>query len=54
MFLFEKRRRPPCGNQKTFDFMGVKLKQRATASKSFLLLFFKKEALGLLPTETAP
>jgi hypothetical protein len=28
--FLKKGRRPPCGNQKTFDFIGVKPKQRAT------------------------
>jgi len=45
MFFFEKK------NQKTFDFWIVLLKRRATAEKSFLLLFFKKEVLAFTPTE---
>jgi hypothetical protein len=47
-FFFEKK------NQKTFGFYGARLDQRATALKSFLLLFFKKEALAFLATIPRP
>jgi hypothetical protein len=35
--------------KKLLNFWNVLLKQRATAGKSFLLLFFKKEALAFGP-----
>jgi hypothetical protein len=41
MFFFEKK------NQKTFVFCRALLRGLATALKSFLLLFFKKEVLPL-------
>jgi hypothetical protein len=43
MFFFEKRLSQPCGNQKTFASLGAPVGKSATANKSFLLLFFKKE-----------
>jgi hypothetical protein len=46
-FLFEKRRRPPGGKQKTFNFAA------GAGHKSFLLLFFKKEVLTF-PLATPP
>jgi hypothetical protein len=39
MFFFEKK------NQKTFAFLVRADRKSATANKSFLLLFFKKEVL---------
>jgi hypothetical protein len=39
MFFFEKK------NQKTFALLRVLVEKSATARKSFLLLFFKKEGL---------
>jgi len=40
MFFFEKK------NQKTFAFLVRADRESATANKSFLLLFFKKEVLS--------
>jgi hypothetical protein len=42
MFFFEKK------NQKTFAFLARADRTPATANKSFLLLFFKKEVLPFL------
>jgi len=47
MFFFEKK------NQKTFIYYGARWDvEHATACKSFLLLFFKKEAPPLLVLAT--
>jgi hypothetical protein len=43
VFFFEKK------NQKTFVFRRAFLRGLATALKSFLLLFFKKEVLAFFP-----
>jgi len=41
VFFFEKK------NQKTFDLMAYAAGEVRSKSKSFLLLFFKKEVLSL-------
>jgi len=43
MVFFEKRLSQRCGNQKTLASLGALVGRSATANKSFLLLFFKKE-----------
>jgi hypothetical protein len=48
MFFFEKK------NQKNFASLRAPVEMSATATKSFLLLFFKKEGLPSFPRRMRP